>query len=968
MGKIKTIVFIVSQLIISNLLNAQTSSFQPNFINFSVENGLPSNETYCIYQDKQGYIWIGTDRGLSKYDGYEFKTYTVEDGLPDNVIFDIQEDDFGRMWFTTLNNSIVYKENDQFKGQELDSIWSEYRLLNQKEYLVVNDIYVDSNTITISTFNNHKFRINLDNHQITHLVLYDKTPSSLYLSESSSSLQYEVIPQNNKNPNKTPKIYYNDSLIYEIDLGSFFTSRVRSYESIDLQLYSFKNHLIIKKGESFQLQKFQNRINMVYYDQSSIWVGIDKKLYKDGNLFKPLRNKTVTGILKDKQGGYWFTTLESGIYYCPDFKQQTLTYPIEGDWINDLEKNSSGQIFGLSRNGHLYRLNENTLQLKDQKSRALKLKYNKEVGRFITDAGDLYDETGKYISKALVSRTHFFYNDTLLSIHQNYNNLIDTNGNLLEKRPTNSFRNKRFFCHLNSNDTIWLGGLKSFTRLVYPDDLTIISNEHKLLQNRINSIYKKNNIIWLSTLGKGIITYDTKKQTITNITQKDGLISNNINQVIHDNNNVVWVATNKGINYRKANDINSNISLLSTSNGLVSNEIFDLLIKEDTLYISSRKGISKLNVNDFLSPENIDADIHITGLKANNEKQNITNSIHVSYDLNNIEFEYISLQYNNSGNITYRYRIAEIDTNWYQTKSRTARFPNLEHGEYTFEVASLNESGIWSKSKSVSFVITPALWQTLWFKIAIVLLILVILLSVLYFRYRNKAIQKELQANIERYRYQALTSQMNPHFVFNALNSIQFFILDKNRRAASKYLSTFAKLIRASFENSKHELIPFEDEIDALKLYVSLENLRLENKVEVNYDIDDSIDSMYVKVPPLIVQPFVENAFLHGLAPKKGDSLQLTIQIKSHDEHVYIKIEDNGIGRKASSELKKAKNLRKKKSSGVSISEDRIKAITRLEKQNQLGYKFTITDKYDLNQQPSGTIVEMLIPKLSNQN
>ena len=451
--------------------------------------------------------------------------------------------------------------------------------------------------------------------------------------------------------------------------------------------------------------------------------------------------------------------------------------------------------------------------------------------------------------------------------------------------------------------------------------------------------------------------------SLKTISKKDGLSNNNINSIVKGPGGQIWTASNSGINIIDLKNLD--IKYLTSANGLISNEVFNFAVDSHSIYATTRKGIVRINTEEYFQSNIEKATVDWTEIRVNDKSISIDSLPYLDYSQNNVEFNFISLQYGNKGNVNYRYRIPEIDTNWYITKSRIARFSDLSFGVYQFEISAQNKSGKWSKTKQLVFEISPAIWQTNWFKISGTLILAILTISILYIRNRNKTIRQELESNIERYRYRALTSQMNPHFVFNALNSIQYFILDQNRRSASKYLSTFAKLIRASFENSKHELIPFHDEVDALKLYADLENLRLENKVQIVFDVDSNIDQVTVKVPPLIIQPFVENAFLHGLAPKIEGKKQLVIEIKNQANHIYVKIEDNGIGRKASSKLKEAKNLRRKKSSGVSMSEDRLKAITQLEKQTKLGYKFTIIDKVNANGESTGTIVEMLIPKIN---
>ena len=200
---------------------------------------------------------------------------------------------------------------------------------------------------------------------------------------------------------------------------------------------------------------------------------------------------------------------------------------------------------------------------------------------------------------------------------------------------------------------------------------------------------------------------------------------------------------------------------------------------------------------------------------------------------------------------------------------------------------------------------------------------------------------------------QALISQMNPHFIFNCLNSIKFFILNNENNKAADFLTRFSRLMRLILENSQNDLIPLKDEIDALHLYLQLEQLRFKNKFDYRIDLEGDLPIEDQKIPPLIIQPFVENAILHGLNPLPTKGL-LQIIIKVSDQQYHIQIIDNGIGRKASKEIKK-NSILKKKSLGMKITQRRLELI-----QNSLSKSLTITDLADTYGHASGTQVDII--------
>ena len=204
---------------------------------------------------------------------------------------------------------------------------------------------------------------------------------------------------------------------------------------------------------------------------------------------------------------------------------------------------------------------------------------------------------------------------------------------------------------------------------------------------------------------------------------------------------------------------------------------------------------------------------------------------------------------------------------------------------------------------------------------------------------------------------QALRAQMNPHFIFNSLNSINMFILENNKLQASEYLSKFSRLIRLILQNSQEAFIPLEKELEALKLYLELESLRFDQRFEYNVILDDEVDTGMLKVPPLIIQPYAENAIWHGLMQKEEKG-HLIIELYIKDEMLFYIISDNGIGRKKATALR-SKSAATHKSMGMRITTDRL---VMLQKQNEKENSVSITDLILADGSPGGTEVRIQIP------
>ncbi|MDP1802488.1 MAG: histidine kinase, partial [Bacteroidota bacterium] len=244
------------------------------------------------------------------------------------------------------------------------------------------------------------------------------------------------------------------------------------------------------------------------------------------------------------------------------------------------------------------------------------------------------------------------------------------------------------------------------------------------------------------------------------------------------------------------------------------------------------------------------------------------------------------------------------------------------------------------------------------------IIILIFLLVILIFKYRLNLIKKRerlktiQQTKLSNAELKALRSQMNPHFVFNAINSVQYFITNNDPASSQKYLSKFARLIRYVVDNSKPSVIPLSKELEALNLYLDLESLRFEHKFEYSIDINKNIDIENVQIPSMLIQPFVENAIWHGLMHKETKG-KIKIEIDVKEKVMLCVIEDNGIGRKRAQEINRENNNEFHKSVGISLTQERLDVLNL---QNNSKLTVTIIDLLDVEGNNTGTRVELNLP------
>ena len=335
-----------------------------------------------------------------------------------------------------------------------------------------------------------------------------------------------------------------------------------------------------------------------------------------------------------------------------------------------------------------------------------------------------------------------------------------------------------------------------------------------------------------------------------------------------------------------------------------------------------------------------------------------TKEILLQHDQNNFSIGFAAIHYSSPEDNIHYYMLENYDDDWLQADSLTANYNKVPPGNYVFKIKARSSYGIWSET-DVKIIITPPWWLTWWFiTSAIILMAASFYLPIRWWLHRKFRLQlerAEKEKQLAELEMQALRSQMNPHFIFNSLNSINMFILENNKLQASEYLSKFSKLMRLILQNSQEAFIPLEKELEALQLYLELESLRFDQKFEYKVTVADNVETTMLKVPPLIIQPYAENAIWHGLMHKKEKG-HLEIGVYTADEILFYKITDDGIGRKKATDLK-SKSGSMQKSMGMRITADRI---AMLQQQNKTS--ITITDLVLPDGSPGGTEVLIKIP------
>lgn len=336
--------------------------------------------------------------------------------------------------------------------------------------------------------------------------------------------------------------------------------------------------------------------------------------------------------------------------------------------------------------------------------------------------------------------------------------------------------------------------------------------------------------------------------------------------------------------------------------------------------------------------------------------------LHLRSKENVLTIEFSAINHTLAKETQFRYKLVGAEETWNDPgKNRSITYSNLKGGDYIFQLKAANNEGIWSDE----IYELPIIIGTPWHKTTIFYLILVALGAALLlgiYRYRVNEIRKEesLQADFEKQianvEMSALRAQMNPHFIFNCLNSIDRYIIKNDTKKASEYLNNFGRLIRLILQNSRSNYVNLKDELEALELYIKLEQMRFRNSFDYEIHIQPDINPENYEIPPMLIQPYVENAIWHGLNHKKEKG-KVSINISVKDDIVICIVEDNGIGRAASKAMMNNKEI-KRQSMGMNITSERMAIINKLYATNN---HVDIIDLYNSNKKPLGTRVVLNI-------
>ena len=739
-------------VVILSLLKLLVFSQDLSYVHYSTHNGLPSNQVYDLYQDNNGFMWFATDRGIAKYDGDKFTQYDQSDGLISNTIFRFFPQENGDWWCSTFQNKWFFfnPDNNIFIPYEYNDTVVKYSKgeLNESFYLAENGtVFIGFQTrsgyLAVSKTGeiiNALDGPNLSPYKRFDIIAYNDS-SFFYYSKS-------------ENENLTPYLktcgFKKSELLIDASETGFYH---KAFRMGDYFFFSNNNKLLFNyNNSSILINKYERDIiGIGKYDDSHIWVGFRKGGVKiisleGGEKQSFLKDKSVTCCYKDVHEGIWFSTLSDGVYHARN--SEIIKYKLKDDYISFVTNGYGSKVIVGTFFGENYEIDNKTINLvsstKDEMPNLVV--YNNSQLSYLESKFDVNQKTNQLIydkKKFIVSRISSFCDDSekpFLFASATSFTYFNTSKSSFE---VNRIKNRiRSLCW--SNKGVYIGTLNGLIEYDTSNrEVSFLSDS--LLKVRIESVKTFNDKVFIGTMGHGLLIMND--DSLIQISKKEGLSSNLVNALFVENDSIIWVATNNGLNRVFIGNSQIIVKQFNEGNGLVDSYINDVYIKENTIWIATRSGFCSMSNSGFINDSTVNLFFQWESVSSLNNFWSDSALMNLDYNQNNLVFKYNAAYFSANNGIEFRYKLVGNENLWNYTSSREVKCFLLNPGSYLIKVqASVNGSDWQANELSKSFVIYPPFYQTNWFYSFIILLICA--LVYFFFKIRvlsyNKDIVREL--------------------------------------------------------------------------------------------------------------------------------------------------------------------------------------------------------------------------------
>ncbi len=942
-----------------NSFDRKTQKFKQFTRNPNDPFSISSDTVWCIAEENENILWVGTNNGLNKFDKstglfYHFRLNPNNANSPsNNNINYLLLDKDANIWFGTNEGLNFYN-----RSERIFMHWyhNETNLNSLSNDLVWELLYDNEGNLWICTDNGLDV-LNLKTKKFNHYTNNHNNKNSISNNHVTSILQ-----DNEKN----------------IWIGTY-GGGLNKFDKKTGQFSRFVNDIYNERSLS------NDYINSLYQDKSGMiwvataWKGVNKidkysnrfkHFYHFSNDSRSINHNNVWSIFQDNTGRLLIATDKGINIYDTTTRRFSFLENIPGN-KNSIPSNLTRAIFQDSKNNLWIGTYDAGLCIYQPKTNTFT--------RFQHDPADLQSISYNRINFFLEDKEHNIWVGT----DNGLNKFIPESKKFKRfmhkpSNPNSISNNVVYHMYEDKEGYIWISTLGGLNRLDPKTETFICFRKNdnaynSLSSDKIFSVFEDHEgIFWIATCGGGLNRFNRATGEIKYYLEENGLSNNVVYNISEDKNNNLWITTNYGLS--RFNKKNLTFINYDVKDGIQSNE-FNLHAyyqnpNSGELFIGGMNGF-----NDFI-PERIATNSFIPQIVISSfkifDKQipiefNDGDTILLSYDDNFFTFEFSSLDFSNPSKNKYAFILENFDNHWNYSDAykHFSGYTKVSPGTYILKVKGSNCDGVWNeKGISITVIISTPWWQTIWFRTLSFILLLVIVWFIVQSRLRNIRLKHEGEKHIldiEKQMFSleqtALRLQMNPHFIFNSLNSIQSFVISNNTDKAIHYLAKFSQLMRFILSHSQQSFVPINDEIKAMSIYLDIEQLRFDNKFSYVFSIDPEIDTEFLEIPPMIIQPYIENAIIHGILNKDGNGF-IKITLKLLDEKFLLcVVEDDGIGREEAA-LIKAKSDLKHKSRGMLITQKRLEILNERDKSQM---NINIIDLKDNQNNPLGTKVEIII-------
>lgn len=891
-------------------------------LHYTVENGIPSNTIYNVSKDSKGYLWLCSDKGIVRYNGIKFEIFTTFDGMPDNEIFFFGEDNMDRLWLATYNGELCYYKDDTFHT----AANTPFLKLPFKKTFIQDIIAADDGSVIIG-FSDHSKWVNFEGEKRTIRNFGKVIPSfdaGYFYANKISKNKYEIMFYNRKLIVDSNSNILNEEVFPDNKQYRYSTAINQQYLYSADSIYTLDFRPIAKTNKTAY---FNTRIYHIHRFGTDIFYCTDKGLFINDSLHL-LKDVKVSGVVQDNKGNYWISTLGNGLYSLgKDFREIKKHNNLYTGTVKYSFADSNNTYFATSNN-NLFRFNNDTTKCLFDFStiRPGKRSANYQ-SNFIDCKYNYYGLFDNYITvinaiNSVAPEVKMYYGD----FRGGYKTL-ELIGQRLYLKRFRSIEYIDFEAYKNTLSAqfeglpvLRLSTLMNSTERVFG---MAKAPDNTLLYSTIDSMYhiidgkavyqpqfKDISLRWFEIADNYLIgCTDNNKLVIYNI------VTCEMKYDIATGENCIWdkLYVLDSSHYLLSTDNLHRILTLNTSNNKTGYSVLvvenpyipaqcdDICSNGTVCFFFKNGSVTSIDIKNLFSrPE--PPEMFFRQLKTSEKSFPIHDNIEIPFSQSrNISISFSTLAIN-SRHISCQYLISGTDEEagtWIDITG-DINLIRPRPGTYTIKIRAKSISSDYSEPITLTIDILSPFWTKWWFILCVAGL--VVLIVILLIRYRVSSMlhvkqqKHENEIRFIRSEYKALNALMNPHFIFNTLNNVQDLINKNDKHAANEYLRFFADLIRQNMNNISKELIPLQKEIDLVVNYLLLEKLRFEDLLNYTINIEDDLDLSEIMVPPLLIQPLVENSIKHGIYPLQSTEGHICINIRDQKGIIYIEVMDNGIG------------------------------------------------------------------------